>query len=236
MMRGTITDIIHILPPRFFWCPLPELVVLLFEGLAHLVSRRYLHINDNLRPVVIGVPSKLHEVRLQPCTRNTPPALPLVGPLVLGSDDLITGRSGRLPVFPLLLVGDQPSLFEDVVQEVVHDDVVPGIDFNAHLPAPTYDVLRVPSCPDLLQKHSVSAFFFEINFFLFPIQRRFSWTSLITFMVLGEQLRVLHVFLNSPTSILLWFSMTFFRSDEDFVLVNWLKRYASIRHGVPFYF
>ena len=44
---------------------------------------------------------------------------------MLSSDgDLVSCRPHRLPVFPLLLIGDKSSLDEDVVQENVHDDVV----------------------------------------------------------------------------------------------------------------
>ena len=63
---------------------------------------------------------------------------------MLGPDgDLISGRPHHLPVFPLLLVGDQSSLDEDVVQEDVDDDVVPGVDFSRHFSAASDDVLRV---------------------------------------------------------------------------------------------
>ena len=40
-----------------------------------------------------------------------------------------------------LLVGDQSSLFEDVVQEDIHDDVVAGVDLTAHSLAAAHNML-----------------------------------------------------------------------------------------------
>ena len=73
-----------------------------------------------------------HEVGLQPRSCNSPFVLPLVGQRVFCSDgDLITGRPHRLAVLPPLLVGDQSSLFEGVVEEDVDDSVMAGIDLTA---------------------------------------------------------------------------------------------------------
>ena len=57
--------------------------------------------------------------------------------------DLIFWSPHHLPILPPLLVGDQPSLLEDVVQEGVYDHVVPGVDFPSHLFAAADDVLRI---------------------------------------------------------------------------------------------
>ena len=42
-------------------------------------------------------------------------------------------------------MGDQSSLDEDVVQENVHNNIVSGVNFTAHLPAATYNVLGIQS-------------------------------------------------------------------------------------------
>ena len=63
---------------------------------------------------------------------------------MLGPDrDLVSGTPHHLPVFPPLLVGDQSSLFEDVVEEDVDDSVVPSVDFPAHFLAAAYNVLCI---------------------------------------------------------------------------------------------
>ena len=77
--------------------------------------------------------------------------------------------------------------------------------------------LAVRDSPVLVHQHFESVFFFVINSLLFPTQRRFSWISLITFIVFGEQLRDLQVFLRSLISTELWFETIFFRKREDFV-------------------
>ena len=60
---------------------------------------------------------------------------------MLGPDgDLVSRRSHRLPLSPLLLVGNQSSLLEDVVEENVHDCVVSGVDLTAHLLAVADDL------------------------------------------------------------------------------------------------
>ena len=65
---------------------------------------------------------------------------------MLGSDgDLVTGRSDRLPVLPLPFVGDQPSLFEDIVEEDFHDGIMAGVDLTADPLAAADDVLCIES-------------------------------------------------------------------------------------------
>ena len=54
--------------------------------------------------------------------------------------DFICWCLHRLPIFPLLLVGDQSSLDEDVVQEDLDDGVVAGADLPAHLLTAADDV------------------------------------------------------------------------------------------------
>ena len=67
---------------------------------------------------------------------------------MFGSDgDLVCSGARRLPFFPLLLVGDQSSLDEDVVQEDVDHNVVPGVDLSGDFLAATYDVLGIESRP-----------------------------------------------------------------------------------------
>ena len=66
---------------------------------------------------------------------------------MLHSDgDLIIGRLHNLPLIPLLLVGDELPLFDDIVQEDIDDYIVPGVDFGAYFPA-AYDVLGVQRQP-----------------------------------------------------------------------------------------
>ena len=77
--------------------------------------------------------------------------------------------------------------------------------------------------PDLLHQHTESVFFFVISSRLLPTHRRFSWISMITFIVFGVQFSVFHVFWKSFTSIELWFAMTFLRKHDDFVAKNSLK-------------
>ena len=57
--------------------------------------------------------------------------------------DLVSCRPHHLPIVPLLLVGDQPSLDEDVVEEDVDDIVVTGVDLSGNSLAATDDVLCV---------------------------------------------------------------------------------------------
>ena len=47
--------------------------------------------------------------------------------------DLVARRSHRLQVIPLLLVGDQSSLDEVVVEEDVDNDVVAGVDLPKYI-------------------------------------------------------------------------------------------------------
>ena len=69
---------------------------------------------------------------------------------MLGPDgDLVVGGPHCLPLIPLLLVGVQSSLDEDVLQEDVHDDVVACVYLTVHLPAATYDVFSIQSLPGL---------------------------------------------------------------------------------------
>ena len=133
----------HILLPCFPVRPLSVLLVLLFERLVQVVRRRDLHNDDNLSPVA-RVTTEPHEVGLQPRSCNPSFVRPVVGPYVLGPDgDFILGCSHGLPLLPLLLVGDQSSLDEDVVEEDVHDDVVAGVDLSYRLLAAENTVLRV---------------------------------------------------------------------------------------------
>ena len=60
--------------------------------------------------------------------------------------DLVGFRPNHLPFFPLLFVGDESSLFEDVVEGDVDNDVVAGVDVADHLHTATGDVLRVQQC------------------------------------------------------------------------------------------
>ena len=88
---------------------------------------------------------------------------------MLGSDgDLVAGRSDRLPVFPLLLVGDQSSLHQNVVEEDIHDNVVPGVDLSGDFPAAADDVLGIELEPSSAAPALVSTLFFVIKAFLFP--------------------------------------------------------------------
>ena len=57
--------------------------------------------------------------------------------------DFVPGRLDHLPLFPFLFVGDQSSLNEAVVEEVVHDIVVPVIDLSGDPLAAAYDVLAI---------------------------------------------------------------------------------------------
>lgn len=82
--------------------------------------------------------------------------------------------------------------------------------------------------PVLLHQHFVSVFFVTSSLLL-QTQRRFSWISRITFMVFGEQFIVLKVFLKSVISIKLWLANTRFRNNEEFISVNSLKKWVSIR-------
>ena len=79
---------------------------------------------------------------------------------MFGSDrDLVVVRLDHLPIFPLLLVGDQSSLFEDVVQEDVHD-VVAGAYFSKNPLAAAYECFALIGSPVLLHQHYVSTIFF----------------------------------------------------------------------------
>ena len=51
------------------------------------------------------------------------------------------GCSYHLPVLPLLLVGDESSLDEDVVREDVHDGIIAGVDIGAHFLAAADDMV-----------------------------------------------------------------------------------------------
>ena len=57
--------------------------------------------------------------------------------------DLVASRSDRFPVIPLLLVGDQSSLDENVAEEDIADVVVPGVDLSAHFLVTAHDVFGV---------------------------------------------------------------------------------------------
>ena len=72
--------------------------------------------------------------------------------------------------------------------------------------------------PALLHQHLASAALFVISAFLLPTQRRFSWISLITFIVFGVQFSVLQVLLSRDISTPLWLASTFFRNFEDLFL------------------
>ena len=54
-----------------------------------------------------------------------------------------------LPLIPPLLVGDQPSLFEDIIEKDVDDDIMAGIDICADSLRTAHDVLRVQRKPGL---------------------------------------------------------------------------------------
>ena len=63
---------------------------------------------------------------------------------MLGPDgDLVVGRLYNFPIIPLLLVGDQSSLDEDVVEEDIDDIIVTGVDLSGNSLAATDDVLCV---------------------------------------------------------------------------------------------
>ena len=81
----------------------------------------------------------------------------------------------------------------------------------------------------MLHQHFVSDLFFEISSFRFPMQRRFSWISRITFRVLGVQFNVLQVFLKRFISLAFWLGMMRFRNIQDFVPENSLKKWTSMR-------
>ena len=137
----------HFLFPCFLRGPFSVLVILLFEGPVHGVGRRDLHNNDHLPPLASGFASEPHKVGLEPGSGNSTLLLPLLGPPVLGSDgDLVVGGPHSFLIIPSLLVGDQSSLDEDVVEEDVHHDVVPRVDVAAHLAAAD-DVLRIQRKP-----------------------------------------------------------------------------------------
>ena len=57
--------------------------------------------------------------------------------------DFVSGSPHHLPVLPLLLVSDQSSLDEDVVEEDVQNDVMPGDDFTTNISAVADDVLGI---------------------------------------------------------------------------------------------
>ena len=124
--------------------PLPIIFILLLDDLAHLVSRRDLQVDDNFPLLVSGVSSEPHQIGLQFRSNNSTFALPLIGPPMFSPDgDLITGGPDHLPLFPLLLVGYQSSLGEDVVQEDVHHKVMAGVDLTTHLPTAASNMLGV---------------------------------------------------------------------------------------------
>ena len=124
----------HLLLQSVSGGPLSVFLVLFFECFLHVISRCDLDINDDLPPLTASIPSEPYEVRFQPCACNLSFVRPLIGPRVLGPDgDLVSRCHHRFPIFPLLLVGDQSSLDEDVVQEDVKDYVVQGDDFCTDL-------------------------------------------------------------------------------------------------------
>ena len=138
---------------------------------------------------------------------------------MLGPDgDLVILRPHHLAVIPSLLVGDQTSLFEDVIE-----GILTTMSCRALISPDTFlqqltICLALRGSPVLLHQHFDSGFILVIISFLLPTQRRFSRISRITFIVLMEQFKVLQVFFNSPMSIAPWLAMIFFKNAEDLFL------------------
>ena len=100
-----------------------------------------------------------------------------VGPPLFSPDgDLISCCRHCLPVIPLLLVGNQPSLLEDVVEEDVDQDVVPCIDLSLTFRQQLTMCFAMSGSPALLHQHAVSDFF-EMSSFIVPMLRMFSCTA-----------------------------------------------------------
>ena len=83
------------------------------------------------------------------------------------SDFVLRGSHG-LSIIPLLLVGDQSSLDEDVVEEDVDDDVVAGVDLTTHPLAVADDVLGIESRPCFAAPTDRLSLFLCGQFFPFP--------------------------------------------------------------------
>ena len=61
--------------------------------------------------------------------------------------DLVIHAPNHLAVRSLLLVGDQSSLFEDLVEEDVDNNIVPGVDLSRYLSAAAHDMSRIERQP-----------------------------------------------------------------------------------------
>ena len=144
---------------------------------------------------------------------------------MLGPDgDLISRCYHRLPILQLLIVGYQPSLDKNAVQEDVDDDVVSGTNLSGNFLAAADDVLGIESQPGIAA----------------PARRlhRLLCNELLSlpdaqeaFLDLPYDLHRLRAAVDCPPglleealSIVLWWAMTFFRNCEDFVSENSLKK------------
>ena len=88
---------------------------------------------------------------------------------MLGTDgDLVARGPYHLPVFPLLLAGDESSLDEDVVHEDVHHNVMTCIDHHRHFLATTDDVTHIEQQPCFGAEAHHLRFLFGNSFFSLP--------------------------------------------------------------------
>ena len=63
---------------------------------------------------------------------------------MLGSDgDLVCRGPHHFALLPFLFAGHQSPLNQNIIQKVVHHDVVTGVDLSTYFSAVAYDMLRV---------------------------------------------------------------------------------------------
>ena len=130
--------------------PHSVLLILLLKRLIHIVCGSDFHVDDHFPPLASRISPQPHEVGLELRTSDPSFVLPFLGQQVLSADsDFVPSTPHRLPILPLLLVGDQSSLDEDIIQEYVQDDVMASDDFAAHFPAAADVMLCVQLRPSL---------------------------------------------------------------------------------------
>ena len=136
--------------------------------------------------------------------------------MLVPDSDIASRRSHRLPILPLLLVGDQSPLNEDVVQEDVHNDVVPCVDLSRNLPAATDDMLRVERNPGLAVPTSCLGLLRD-NFFPLPRTEEDLLYLPFHFQSLGGAVQCTPSLLQGGHLNEPWAAITFSGNDEDFV-------------------